>query len=165
MPLDKNKYIFELGKVLLHFGNLERAFKKTLYYICVSRVDKTKIDVISADKITARLSYSNMVDLFEDFLLDPDSEIKIPKIDVKKVTSSAREANNMRNDVVHSYFYDIPLGENLYKEKMRKKQKTHYGPEFREYKLEEIEKVNVKIMEAYFELRNFMRLHFEKAFR
>lgn len=159
MHTDKDKCIYEIGNVILNFGRLEYSFKYTLPYI-------SKVNGAEVITIVGRLSFKNIVELFGDFtLLKFNKNTEIVK-EIKSLLSLANKANDMRNDLLHSYWYDNPVDKTkpLYKYKMRKNYTTYFSDEMIPFGFDEIKSVNDKINEVYNSLVDFMQKHFDKNF-
>lgn len=154
---NKEKYIVLFGKIVMNFAALEKALKKTLYHV-------SDMEVETANLVTARLSFTNVLFLFQDFVINKYQKDKVIISESKKLVKLLIDANSARNEIIHSYWLEHPLDDILFKEKMRKNKKVGTFRELIEYKPEELNKVLKKIDEADKALLSFMRQSLQVTF-
>ena len=156
MDSEKDKCVKAIGGIVLNFARLEMEFKHSICFI-------SEIEVENNEIFTAKLSFNNTLDLFSDFSISKFKEEKEKIEKLKALLKDARGANEMRNDIMHSYWFENPTDpiNPLFKHKMRKRLKGVYSNETVPYGYAELEKVAIKINETYDHLMRFMKEHFD----
>jgi len=156
---EREKCINALGGIVLDFARLEHVFKNSIHFVSEVPVEKCLV-------MLARLSYTHVVDLFGDFVLVKFRDDKEGTKEVNELLKVARDANDLRNDLMHSYWFDNPMNpaKPFFKYKMRKKLKGIYTGQMLDFSLSDIKAVSTAITKAYRHLVSFMRKHYVPNF-